>query len=228
MPHDGAAERTPAREAAAAACVAAGLGPLLDATREKARTRVIRMYDRNMYQPTWAGLNWGRSLGTVEDRVAVAAAVEDAAIGTVAADVATADEVETLLEPMRLLAAMHPDETPRSEFAGTRWTARVGAVLFLHRSWRSRSRCSAPSSDRRLGRRAGHRGRGRDRHPARPIDDLSEIVVQPATPDRWADVAAIFEGDGGQGLLVPVLAPVERRLQPRRSGLRRATSSTRR
>ena len=109
----------------------AGLGPLLEATREKARTRVIRMYDRNMYQPTWAGLNWGRSLGTVEDRVAVAAAIEDAAIGTVAEGVAPADDVETLLEPMGLLVAMHPDETPRSEFAGTRWTARVGAILFL-------------------------------------------------------------------------------------------------
>jgi hypothetical protein len=131
LPHDGAAERTPAREAAAAACVEAGLGPLLDATREKARTRVIRMYDRNMYQPTWAGLNWGRSLGTIEDRVAVAAAVEDAAIGTVAADVAMPADVDALLEPLRLLASMHPDETPRSDFAGTRWTARVGAILFL-------------------------------------------------------------------------------------------------
>lgn len=131
LPLDGAAERAPAREAAAAASVTAGLGPLLDETREKARTRVIRMYDRNMYQPTWAGLNWGRSLGTVQDRVAVAAAVEDAAIGTVAADVALADDVETLVEPMRLLTAMHPDEAPRSQFAGTRWTARAGAVLFL-------------------------------------------------------------------------------------------------
>ncbi len=131
LPSDGAAERTPAREAAAAACVAAGLGPLLEETRETARTRVVRMYDRNVYQPTSAGLNWGRSLGTSEDRVAVAAAVEDAAIGTVAADVAMADEVEALLEPMGLLTAMHPDETPRSQFAGTGWTARVGALLFL-------------------------------------------------------------------------------------------------
>jgi hypothetical protein len=131
LPHDGAAERTPAREAAATACVEAGLGSLLEATREKARTRVIRMYDRNMYQPTWAGLNWGRSLGTIEDRVAVAAAVEDAAIGTVATDVAMPGDVDALLEPLRLLVSMHPDETPRSEFAGTRWTARVGAILFI-------------------------------------------------------------------------------------------------
>lgn len=131
LPHDGAGERTPEREAAAAACVAAGLGALLDETREKARNRIIRMYDRNLYQPTWAGLNWGRSLGTVEDRVAVAAAVEDAAIGTVAMDVAPPEDVEMLLEPLRLLTTMHPDERPRSEFAGTGWTARIGAVLFL-------------------------------------------------------------------------------------------------
>jgi hypothetical protein len=131
LPQDGAAERTPPREAAAAACIEAGLGPLLTETRDKARTRVSRMYDRNMYQPTWAGLNWGRSLGTIEDRVAVAAAVEDAAIGTVAADVAMPADVDALLEPLRLLASMHPDETPQSEFAGTRWTARIGALLFI-------------------------------------------------------------------------------------------------
>jgi hypothetical protein len=131
LPHDGAGERTPPREAAAAACVAAGLGPLLDETREKARARVIRMYDRNMYQPTWAGLNWGRSLGTIEDRVAVAAAVEDAAIGTVATDVAPAADVDALLEPLRMLVAMHPSEGSRSQFAGTGWTARIGAILFL-------------------------------------------------------------------------------------------------
>ena len=131
LPHEGAGERTPPREAAADACVAAGLGPLLDETREQARSWVIRLYDRNMYQPTRAGLNWGRSLGTIEDRIAVAAAVEDAAIGTVAKDVALAADSKALLEPLRMLVAMHPDEMQRNEFAGTRWTARIGAVLFL-------------------------------------------------------------------------------------------------
>jgi hypothetical protein len=89
------------------------------------------MYDRNMYQPTWAGLNWGRSLGTVEDRVAVAGAVEDAAIGTVAMDVATAEDVETLIEPMRVLMSMRPEGPRRAQFAGTTWTSRIGAALFL-------------------------------------------------------------------------------------------------
>jgi len=131
MPVADTAARAPARSDAVAAAEEAGLGPYLVETRDKARARVVRMYDRNAYQPTWAGLNFGRSLGAVEDRVAVAAAVEDAAIGTVAMGVADADVVEELLEPMRLLIAMHPDETPRSPFAGTRWTARTGAVLFL-------------------------------------------------------------------------------------------------
>ena len=131
LPAADVAARGPARSAAVSAAEQAGLGPYLAETREKARARVVRMYDRNAYQPTWAGLNWGRSLGTIEDRVTVAAAVEDAAIGTVAADVASADAVEELLEPMRLLIAMHPGETPRSQFAGTSWTARTGAVLFL-------------------------------------------------------------------------------------------------
>ena len=125
------AARGTARSIAVAAAGEAGLGPYLVETREKARAHVVRMYDRNAYQPTWAGLNWGRSLGTIEDRVAVAAAVEDAAIGTVAMDVAGADVSDELLEPMRLLISMHPSETSRSQFAGTSWTARVGAVLFL-------------------------------------------------------------------------------------------------
>ena len=51
--------------------------------------------------------------------------------GPVATDVADADVSDELLEPMRLLISMHPGETPRSQFAGTSWTARVGAVLFL-------------------------------------------------------------------------------------------------
>ena len=131
LPAADVAARASARSIAVAAAGEAGLGPYLVETREKARAHVVRMYDRNAYQPTWAGLNWGRSLGTIEDRVAVAAAVEDAAIGTVATDVADADVSDELLEPMRLLISMHPGETPRSQFAGTSWTARVGAVLFL-------------------------------------------------------------------------------------------------
>jgi len=131
LPAADVAARASARSVAVTAAEDAGLGPYLARTREDARSRVVRMYDRNAYQPTWAGLNWGRSLGTVEDRVAVAAAVEDAAIGTVAMDVAPADVVEELLEPIRLLISMHPSETPLSPFAGSGWTPRLGAILFV-------------------------------------------------------------------------------------------------
>ena len=131
LPAADVAARAPARSVAVTAAEDAGLGPYLARTREDARSRVVRMYDRNAYQPTWAGLNWGRSLGTVEDRVAVAAAVEDAAIGTVAMDVAPADVVEELLEPIRLLISMHPSEAPLSPFAGSGWTPRLGAILFV-------------------------------------------------------------------------------------------------
>jgi hypothetical protein len=131
LPASDTAARSPARQAAVSACEAAGLGRCLADAREQARTRVIRMYDRNSYQPTWAGLNWGRSLGTVEDRVAIAAAIEDAAIGTVATGVSPPDIVETLLEPMRLVVSLHVTDGPRSQFAGTGWTIRTGAVLYL-------------------------------------------------------------------------------------------------
>ena len=131
LPATDMAARAPARSAAVKAAEEAGLGPLQGEARDEARARVVRMYDRNIYQPTWAGLNWGRSLGTIEDRVAVAAAVEDAMIGTVALDVVSADVANELLEPMRLLIAMHPTDAPPSPFAGPGWTRRLGAVLAL-------------------------------------------------------------------------------------------------
>lgn len=123
--------RAHARAAAVAAASYAGLGQVLRESREQARARIVRMYDRNMYQPTWAGLNWGRSLGTVEDRVAVSAAVEDAAIATVALGLIPADQAGELLEPMRLVVAMHSRDTYRGQFAGTGWTAWTGVGLFL-------------------------------------------------------------------------------------------------
>ena len=127
LPATDMAARARARSAAVKAAEEAGLGPLQGEAREEARARVVRMYDRNVE----AGLNWGRSLGTIEDRVAVAAAVEDAMIGTVALDVVSADVANELLEPMRLLIAMHPTDAPPSPFAGPGWTRRLGAVLAL-------------------------------------------------------------------------------------------------
>ena len=132
LPSRDAAGRAAARSAAVEAAERAGRGRLLSESRELARRRVIVMYDRNMYQPTWAGLNWGRSLGTVEDRVAVAAAVEDAAIGTVALDLISEDQARELLEPLRLIVAIHASHVPpRSQFAARGWTGRIGVLLFL-------------------------------------------------------------------------------------------------
>ena len=131
LPMSDTAARTPARSAAVRAAEEARLGPLLAEARAAARDRIVRMYDRNAYQPTWAGLNWGRSLGTTEDRVAVAAAAEDAAIGTVAIDVVPEEVANALLEPMRLLMATHPDDAPSSPYAGPGWAPRLGGAIAL-------------------------------------------------------------------------------------------------
>jgi hypothetical protein len=69
-----------------AAAAAAGRGQLLRDARERVRTAMLERLAAATYRPTWAGLNWGQSLGTAEDRVRMIQALEDAAAGAVVAD----------------------------------------------------------------------------------------------------------------------------------------------
>jgi len=78
--------RLQARERAAAAAREAGLGDLLDASREAVREGTLNEFGDAMYRPTWIDLNWAVSMGTARDRVAVAGALEDAMIAVVAHD----------------------------------------------------------------------------------------------------------------------------------------------
>src|SRR5262249_40966325 len=56
-------------------------------------------------EPTWFGLNWGRSLARSEDRAALVQAVEDAAMAAVVADLVP-DDAAALAEPFELVASM--------------------------------------------------------------------------------------------------------------------------
>jgi hypothetical protein len=79
--------RAEVREVATEAAIKAGRGQLLADSRRAAREVALRRFGSRVFRPTWVGLNWGQSLGTVEDRVAAAEVFDDAAMGAVIADV---------------------------------------------------------------------------------------------------------------------------------------------
>ncbi|HLO36162.1 MAG TPA: hypothetical protein VK194_08770 [Candidatus Deferrimicrobium sp.] len=104
----------------------------LRATPGRARDEVVRAYSRRSLEPSWFGLMWARSIGRAEDRARLIAAIEDAAVAEVVADLLPADELEALREPFELAASMvgaappvNPrlDASPRSGFAVVAWLA---------------------------------------------------------------------------------------------------------
>jgi hypothetical protein len=106
---------------------AAGRTVLLEEARTRARDTVFRRYDAGGLHPTWGGLNWGISQGTIEDRVAIVEALEDAAAAAVVADLVTPDVVEALTLDAGLVVDMASGEA--SEGALARQTAPPAAGL---------------------------------------------------------------------------------------------------
>lgn len=88
------------------AAATAGRTALVDEARRRARDAIVTAYDRHLYDPTWAGLNWGRSLGTAKDRLGLTLAAEDAAVAVVLSDVLDEDLVESLAEGFEHAAGM--------------------------------------------------------------------------------------------------------------------------
>jgi hypothetical protein len=75
---------------------ATGREALVAEARREAGDIVMRRYADGTYRPTWIALNWGLSGGTVEDRVAVAEAVADAAAVAAVEDVLDPETAEAL------------------------------------------------------------------------------------------------------------------------------------
>jgi hypothetical protein len=88
------------------AAAAAGRTALVEEARERARGAIVTAYDRHVYDPTWVGLNWGRSLGTTKDRLGLMVAAEDAAMAAVMSDLIDEDLVASLAEPLERAAGM--------------------------------------------------------------------------------------------------------------------------
>ena len=90
------ATRNAAQARARAAAVAAGRGDLLDEAVAAAREATIRGFSRAGFSGTWAATDWSISVATAKDRVAAAAAFEEAAMAEAVEDLVDDDTLEVL------------------------------------------------------------------------------------------------------------------------------------
>lgn len=88
--------RRSAQARARAAALAAGRGGLFDEAVATARETVIRAFSRGGFSGTWAANDWSISVATPGDRLAAAAAFEEAAMAEVVDDLVDDDTLEIL------------------------------------------------------------------------------------------------------------------------------------
>ena len=88
--------RRSAQARARAAAAACGRGALLEEAVAAARETVIRAFSRGGFSGTWAANDWSISVATPRDRLAAAAAFEEAAMAEVVEDIVDDDTLEIL------------------------------------------------------------------------------------------------------------------------------------
>jgi hypothetical protein len=133
LPEPDPDERTALLALAITAAEGAGRLDEVRAAPGRAREIIVQAFSFRAYDPTWFGLNWGRSLGRADDRARLLAAVEDAAIAAVMADLLPEDDVAALREPFERIASMAgaaPAANPLIR-GGNRRRAVIGAIFVL-------------------------------------------------------------------------------------------------
>jgi hypothetical protein len=105
--------RASLRRETEAAVTRADLGDLLADARTRFRDWLEQAYNRGGYDPTPIALNWGRTLGSVEDRVDVFRTVDDAVLATVAHELVPDEDRQALFEPYARMLALRPERRPR-------------------------------------------------------------------------------------------------------------------
>jgi hypothetical protein len=88
--------RVGARDRARQAAVAAGRAELFDEAAEAAREATLRAFARGGFTGTWAATEMAMSVASAADRVAAAAAFEEAAMAAVVEDIVDDETLETL------------------------------------------------------------------------------------------------------------------------------------
>ena len=125
LPEPDAAARNELLQRALDTAEAAGRGPAAREAPSRARDAMVRAYSFRGYDATWFGLNWGRSIGRANDRARLIAAIEDAALAEVVADLLPADDVATLRDPFELAASM----TGAAPLANPRLDSKAGIAV---------------------------------------------------------------------------------------------------
>jgi hypothetical protein len=100
-------ERDAARQEAFAVARARGLEATVHDARATVRETLRRHMDEGSYRPTMVGLNWGISAGTVEDRVAITQAAEDAVTAVVVEPFVSVDVLTALSSAFDLVDRGH-------------------------------------------------------------------------------------------------------------------------
>ena len=95
--------RSPMREEAVGAAERAGLGPILDEARRRAREHVTGAFDRAPFQGIGIDVAEVRSRSSVDDRVAAMMAAEDAVIAAVADPYLSDDVRDAMTTPFERL-----------------------------------------------------------------------------------------------------------------------------
>ncbi|MFL5640798.1 MAG: hypothetical protein ACJ771_00475 [Chloroflexota bacterium] len=108
------ATRRAARETAREAATAGGRGPLLDESAAAARDIAVRSFARSGFSGTWAVTDMAVSVTRAEDRVAAAAAFEEAAMAAVVDDLVDEETADILRSTTDGLIDMTGTPTPGS------------------------------------------------------------------------------------------------------------------
>jgi hypothetical protein len=90
---------------------------LMDEARTAVRESVMARYSAGSYHPTFAGLNWGLSQGTVEDRVGIAETLADAAAVAVVEDVLDPEIAAALTRDALAIANLSAGEASEGSLA---------------------------------------------------------------------------------------------------------------
>jgi hypothetical protein len=90
------AERRAARDRARTAAIAAGRGALLSEAIAAAHDQTMRSFARSGFSGTWAFTDMAMSVARADDRVAAAAALEEAVTAAVVEDLVDADTLDIL------------------------------------------------------------------------------------------------------------------------------------
>ena len=161
--------RRTARDRARIAIVAAGRGDLMDDAVEAVRDIAASAFSRGGFSGTWAATDMSASVVRSNDRVAAAAAFEEAMLAAIAEDLLDAETLDTLRATADLLVDMTgmPSPGALSNLGAPRpgsqrgplrpspsaWSSLVGALIWVAHRGRVRDRDDRRGSRDRRGRR---------------------------------------------------------------------------